>query len=87
MNDNAWSLLKQKLSDKGIDVPTRFGERLRLWQLLEQEINGGGATDAAIEAAWARYQSGERKPLHHKEGGCDGCADANHCDLAGAESH
>ena len=82
MNDNAWSLLKHKLSAKGIDVPTRFGERLRLWQLLERELASGVSTEEAIDTAWGQYQSGERRPLHMKEGGCDGCADAGNCELA-----
>ena len=85
MNDSAWSALKERFISKGHPLPTRFGERLRLWQLLEQEMNcGGHDMDTAIDHAWQRFCGGERKPPASAAAGCAGCNDADHCDLAGS---
>jgi len=84
MNDNAWQELKARLVVKGVDLPKRFGERLQLWQMLEQAISCGGSNlDDAIEDVWRRYCAGERPSREPKEGGCTSCAEADSCGIAG----
>lgn len=83
MNDSAWSALKEAFAAKAIPLPSRFGDRLRLWQLLEQEMGCGGLdVDTAIDNAWRRFSSGERK-APTSSSGCTSCNDASSCELAG----
>ncbi|MBQ1782605.1 MAG: hypothetical protein II007_03035 [Gammaproteobacteria bacterium] len=84
MNDSAWTALKATFAAKGMELPARFGERLRLWQLLEQESScGGHDIDTAIDNAWQRFCGGERKEPATVSGGCASCNDASSCDMAG----
>lgn len=83
MNDSAWSALKATFAAKAIPLPSRFGDRLRLWQLLEQEMGcAGHEIDTAIDNAWRRFSSGERKEPASNSGGCASCNDASSCELA-----